>query len=78
MQAAKPSASVLHNSQRAVDRQPEEQMVLAVPVVEFKIARKIKLMRDRRVRLLLWSAVYYQYSLGLRCLPLHHSRLRRH
>jgi hypothetical protein len=37
-----------------------------------KIARKIKLIRDRRVRLLLWSAAYYQFSLGLRCLPWHH------
>ena len=48
------------------------------PAAGIKIARKIKLIRDRRVRLLLWSAVYYQYSLGLRCLPWHHLRSRQH
>lgn len=48
------------------------------PAAGIKIARKIKLIRDRRVRLLLWSAAYYQYSLGLRCLPWHHLRSRQH
>ena len=48
------------------------------PAAGIKIARKIKLTRDQRVRLLLWSAVYYQYSLGLRCLPWHHLRSRQH
>jgi len=42
------------------------------PAAGIRIARKIKLIRDRRVRLLLWSAAYYQFSLGLRCLPWHH------
>jgi len=33
------------------------------PAAGIRIARKIKLIRERRVRLLLWSAVYYQHSL---------------
>lgn len=38
--AAKPSAYVLHNSQRAADQQPEEQMVLSVQVVGTSNSKK--------------------------------------
>jgi len=39
------------------------------PAAGIRIARKIKLIRDRRVRLLLWSAVCYQYSLDCGAYP---------